>query len=178
MNNKLKALILLICAFTALSAVPRNLVIVEMATGTWCQYCPGGSMGAHDLLANGHAVAIIKNHGGDTFANTYSNARNTFYGVTSYPTTIFDGTVSPLGRKQFELNVQLLFTIRKQQTQCPIQIHNIPIEQNRWIVFNEVTVGKPEADTNTKRCPSVLRSQSLTSHLIGSIKQLLTTVID
>ena len=34
----------------------RNMVILEIGTGTWCQYCPGASMGAHDLLANGKTV--------------------------------------------------------------------------------------------------------------------------
>ncbi|MDD2297680.1 MAG: hypothetical protein PHX79_07695, partial [Sphaerochaetaceae bacterium] len=77
------------CLF--LSAVPRNLVVVEIATGTWCGYCPGAAMGAHDLINNGHAVAIVKNHNGDPYANTYSNARNSYYGVTGYPSAFFDG---------------------------------------------------------------------------------------
>ena len=44
-------------ALTALFAVaqnvPRDKVIVEIGTGTWCQYCPGSAMGADDLIANG-----------------------------------------------------------------------------------------------------------------------------
>ena len=75
----------------------RNMVILEIGTGTWCQFCPGASMGAHDLLANGKQVGVIKNHNGDTFTNSYSNARNTYYGISGYPTAIFDGVVPVVG---------------------------------------------------------------------------------
>ena len=43
----------------------RENVVVEIATGTWCQYCPGAAMGADDLISNGHDVAVIEYHGGD-----------------------------------------------------------------------------------------------------------------
>ncbi len=75
----------------------RNMVILEIGTGTWCQFCPGASMGAHDLLANGKQVGVIKNHNGDTFTNSYSNARNSYYGIAGYPTAIFDGVVPVVG---------------------------------------------------------------------------------
>ncbi|HQO47399.1 MAG TPA: hypothetical protein PK617_04855 [Candidatus Cloacimonas sp.] len=75
--------ILLTLVFTGvllfIFAVPRNLVVVEISTGTWCTYCPGAAMGADDLIANGQPVAIIENHTGDSFANVYSNARNSYY---------------------------------------------------------------------------------------------------
>lgn len=79
-------------AFFALTAqVDRELVLVEIATGTWCGYCPGAAMGAHDLMTNGDPVAVVENHNGDVFANTYSNARNNYYSVPGYPTAKFDG---------------------------------------------------------------------------------------
>ena len=34
-------------------AVQRNQVVLEIGTGTGCQYCPGAAMGAHDLLTYG-----------------------------------------------------------------------------------------------------------------------------
>ncbi len=77
--------------------VDRDMVVLEIGTGTWCQYCPGASMGAHDLLENGCQVAVIKNHNGDQFANQYSNARNSYYQVTGYPTAFFDGIVKHSG---------------------------------------------------------------------------------
>jgi hypothetical protein len=76
---------------TCLSSVPRDMVIVEIGTGTWCVYCPGAAMGADDLVENGHHVAIIENHYNDSYANTASTARCTYYGITGYPTAFFDG---------------------------------------------------------------------------------------
>jgi hypothetical protein len=69
----------------------KQEVLLEIGTGTWCQYCPGASMGADDLVANGQQVAVVENHNGDAYAYAASNARNTYYGITGYPTAIFDG---------------------------------------------------------------------------------------
>ena len=75
----------------------RSMVLLEIGTGTWCGYCPGAAMGADDLIDNGHNVAVIENHNGDTYANTYSDARNAYYGITGYPTAVFDGVISFVG---------------------------------------------------------------------------------
>lgn len=89
-----------ICLITLISVaqqVPHNKVVVEIGTGTWCQYCPGAAMGADDLIANGYQVAIIEYHNGDPYANTYSNARNSYYGVPGFPTAYFDGLNAVVG---------------------------------------------------------------------------------
>ncbi len=80
--------------------VPREMVALEIGTGTWCQYCPGSAMGADDLLANGKHVAVIENHNGDVFANAYSNARNTMWSIPGYPTATFDGKEATVGGSQ------------------------------------------------------------------------------
>lgn len=77
--------------------VPREMVAMEIGTGTWCTYCPGAAMGADDLLEAGCKVAVIENHNGDSYANTYSNARNTYYAITGYPTAFFDGGSKVVG---------------------------------------------------------------------------------
>jgi len=69
----------------------REMVVLEIGTGTWCVYCPGSQMGADDLVANGHSVAVVEYHNGDSFTNTYSDARNTYYGISGFPTAVFDG---------------------------------------------------------------------------------------
>ena len=74
--------------------IQRDKVLLEITTGTWCYYCPGASMGADDLIANGHDVAVIKNHGGDNYETDASRDRITYYGHNSYPTAVFDGTTS------------------------------------------------------------------------------------
>jgi hypothetical protein len=80
--------------------VPREMVALEIGTGTWCQYCPGAAMGADDLLENGCKVAVAENHNGDAFTNQYSNARNAYYSISGYPTAKFDGILTKVGGSQ------------------------------------------------------------------------------
>jgi PKD repeat protein len=89
--------LIMIIALHLNAQVQRNMVAVEIGTGTWCQYCPGAALGADDLVANGKRVAIVENHNGDSYANQYSNARNTYYAVSGYPTAKFDGVLSVVG---------------------------------------------------------------------------------
>ncbi|HHG83277.1 MAG TPA: T9SS type A sorting domain-containing protein [Bacteroidetes bacterium] len=75
----------------------RNEVAVEVFTGTWCTYCPGSALGADELVEHGHQVAIIEHHVGDSWETTESKARDTYYGITGYPTTFFDGLANHVG---------------------------------------------------------------------------------
>jgi len=93
----MKKIILTLAAVLTFSGIfaqiDRELVLLEIATGTWCGYCPGAAMGADDLIENGDPVAVIENHGGsDPFVNVHSLARIGYYEITSYPTANFDGT--------------------------------------------------------------------------------------
>ncbi len=91
---KLKLMVLAVVAFfgtTFGQQVDREIVIMEMGTGTWCGYCPGAAMGADDMIENGHNVGIVEYHNGDNYENNYGNSRLSYYGVTGFPTTIFDG---------------------------------------------------------------------------------------
>jgi PKD repeat protein len=100
-----KSTLLLICllpAFAVFSQVTRDKVIVEVGTGTWCTYCPGAAMGVDDLIENGWPVAAIENHNGDPFSNTYSDARNNYYGISGFPTAFFDGGNSVVGGSHTE----------------------------------------------------------------------------
>lgn len=77
--------------------VPRNMVILEISTGTWCTYCPGAANAADQLVAEGKSVAVIEYHNGDAFVNTASDSRNSYYNITGYPTGHFDGPVVMVG---------------------------------------------------------------------------------
>ncbi|HPT04983.1 MAG TPA: Omp28-related outer membrane protein, partial [Bacteroidales bacterium] len=90
---------LLFLSYPALKAqqIARNKVIVEIGTGTWCQYCPGAALGADDLVSNGCEVGVIEYHNGDPFANAASDARNTYYNLTGFPTAHFDGVLEVVG---------------------------------------------------------------------------------
>jgi hypothetical protein len=102
----MKKLLLLIALFTSFSllraqTVPREMVVVEITTSTYCTYCPGAMMGLDDLVANGKRVAGIEYHnswqGPDPFVNTFSQARSTFYNPGGNPGAFFDGVLSVVG---------------------------------------------------------------------------------
>ena len=91
------SVLLFLCVTAYSQQVPRDKVIVEIGTGTWCQYCPGAAMGADELIENGEPVAVIEYHNGDDYANVYSNYRNSFYNITGFPTANFDGKLTFVG---------------------------------------------------------------------------------
>ena len=97
--KKLLTLVLGLMLGISLTAqqVPRDMVVVEGGTGFWWSYCPGAALGADELVENGHNVAVIENHNGDSLANVYSNARNSFYNITGFPTYKFDGILQVVG---------------------------------------------------------------------------------
>ncbi|MDD2227792.1 MAG: FlgD immunoglobulin-like domain containing protein [Candidatus Cloacimonetes bacterium] len=150
MKKTLLIIIILLGILSGLNSVPRELVVVEIATGTWCQHCPGASMGAHDLLTNGIAVAVVKNHNQDSFANTASNARNNYYAVNGYPTSLFDG----LNRYSGGSNTQSLYStfLPRVNARLAVPSHytinasGAHTGNNYMVVVN---IDKPEEDTNT-----------------------------
>lgn len=153
MESQMKRFLLLIVLSLALSfvfAVPREMVVLEIATGTWCGYCPGAAMGAHDLLENGHSVAVIKNHGSDSFANTYSNARNNYYNITGFPTAKFDGIVEyGGGNANASLYNQYLAKYNQRINVPSNYTISAEAELNDLTLNVAVTVTKVSADNNT-----------------------------
>ncbi|MCX6246488.1 MAG: T9SS type A sorting domain-containing protein [Bacteroidetes bacterium] len=97
MKRSLLFIVAIMAATVTFSQVQRNKVILEISTGTWCTYCPGAAVAADNLVASGANVATIEYHNGDAYANSYSNARNTYYAITGYPTAHFDGPTSVVG---------------------------------------------------------------------------------
>lgn len=135
---------------SGLAALPRELVVVEVVTGTWCQYCPGAAMACHDLLANGHPVAVIKNHTGDSFTNQYSEARNDLYNPTGVPTAWFDGLNANSGGSA----TQSLYSTYLPRVDARLALPShftigATGSQTGSLVQLAVTVAKPEADSNT-----------------------------
>lgn len=75
----------------------RDMVLLEIGTGTWCVYCPGSAMGADDLVENGHNVAVIEYHNGDNYETSQSTARLNYYGINAFPTAEIDGIYEHAG---------------------------------------------------------------------------------
>jgi len=82
---------------TLAGGIPRDFVIFEIATGTWCTYCPGAAMGADDLHADGIPIGIIEYHNGDDYANAFADSRISYYAVTGFPTSEMDGVLEIVG---------------------------------------------------------------------------------
>ena len=143
--------LLLLATIGIMVAVPREMVIVEIGTGTWCPYCPGASMGAHDLLTNGKPVAVVKYHNGDPYVNTYSTARNNYYGITSFPTAKFDGILESVGgsNTQSLYNTYLPKVNQRLAVPSHYTISAAEGEINNGIMTVPVTITKVENDTNT-----------------------------
>jgi hypothetical protein len=100
--KKLFLSLIMLFSITALIAqVPRQMVVMEITTSTFCTYCPGAALGADDLLSHGKFVAVMEDHnlwqGADPFANTYSEARSTYYNPGGNPGAFFDGVLSIVG---------------------------------------------------------------------------------
>ncbi|MEN8226051.1 MAG: T9SS type A sorting domain-containing protein [Bacteroidota bacterium] len=98
MNKVFTTLIVMVLTIGLIAQqVPRERVIVELATATWDMYSVGAALGVEDLVANGCDVAIIEYHSFDPFENTASIERLAYYGMTLYPTAKFDGVLEIIG---------------------------------------------------------------------------------
>lgn len=150
MKKTMLIFLTLLALISSVLAVPRNLVVVEVGTGTWCTWCPYAAMGCHELLLNNHPVAIVKNHNGDDYDNTYSNARNSFYNITGYPTALFDGLNRSEGVTGATSQYSAYLTKVNARIAVPSHFNLSAVgSQNGNEYTVAVTVSKPEADTNT-----------------------------
>ncbi len=150
MNRIIIMLALLLTISTSILAVPRDMVIVEIGTGTWCQYCPGAAMGADDLVENHHRAAILENHNGDPYANDYSNTRNSYYNINSYPTAYFDGANPSVGGSNTTSLYPSYRTKVNNRLAVPSNFTITASGTHTGLVYNvAVVITKEATDTNT-----------------------------
>lgn len=84
--------------FPILLIAYQRKVVFEIATGTWCQYCPRIARAVDSLKHEAKdTLIVIEYHSGDPFANNYSSIRIGYYGITGYPTTMVDGIFKLVG---------------------------------------------------------------------------------
>ena len=152
-------------AFIYAQQVPRDKVILEIATGTWCPNCPGAAMGADDLIENGKEVGVIEYHNGDIFANTYSNARNSYYNITGYPTAHFDGVLEYVGGSTNQSNYSVYLPLYNQRKAIPSSF-TIDIDfTNTGLNYNAtVVVTKVASTTSTNMVLHLVLTQSNISY--------------
>ncbi|MBA7621614.1 hypothetical protein ES703_28978 [subsurface metagenome] len=92
-----KILVILLGLILVMIAAER-VVVLEIGTGTWCPYCPAAANGAENLAYKYPGeVLVVEYHYGDAFSNADGGTRISFYGISGYPTAIFDGIVRHVG---------------------------------------------------------------------------------
>lgn len=81
--------------------VARECVLFELFTGVNCPYCPAAANAVAQFLDEGKPIAPVAYHTNSfstpLYYTTETNARASFYGVTSYPTLKTDGVYSMSG---------------------------------------------------------------------------------
>jgi len=112
---------------TVSGGVARKMVLYEIVTGTWCQYCPGAAMGVHDLLENNLDVAIVKYHGGDDYEFNDATERIDYYDAIYYPTSEVDGVYRNEGGSNTESLYSTYKPLYDQRIDVP-STHDIDIE--------------------------------------------------
>jgi hypothetical protein len=78
----------------------QRVVVAEEFTATWCTYCPGAARGLDEIYYRGYdSLAVITYHssGSDPFYTSEAASRASYYSLTGYPTSWFDGVVSEVG---------------------------------------------------------------------------------
>jgi len=83
------------------SATFPKTALLEVFTGTWCEYCPAADGAAYRLAENYsiNQLAIVEYHDGDNFTSlgSLTSVRETFYDVPGFPQAFFSGVNSSLG---------------------------------------------------------------------------------
>ncbi|MEO0162041.1 MAG: Omp28-related outer membrane protein [candidate division WOR-3 bacterium] len=83
-----------------LSFAAQRVVVCEEFTATWCTYCPGAARALDEIYERSYdSVVVIAYHPStsDPFYSSEAAARLSYYSVSGYPTTIFDGVKRVVG---------------------------------------------------------------------------------
>ena len=99
--------------------VERDLLIIEIATGTWCVNCPGAAMAVDEMHAEGLSVGVIEYHSGDSFETTETDARIDYYDVPGFPTAQFDGVNAIVGGNATQSMYPTYLPVYEQQIAKP-----------------------------------------------------------
>jgi len=126
--------------------IARTMVVIEKATGTWCVWCPSAAVGCEQLLEAGAPIAVVSNHNGDNYANQYSNARNSMYAISGYPTSVFDGKEKVVGGSSSGTTVGMYAPVVQNHMaeMCPVSL-DMEVEVTDAVFDITITVTKLDA---------------------------------
>ena len=81
--------------------VARECVLFEVFTGVRCPYCPAAANGIAQMMEEGLAIAPVAYHtttfSTELYYTNETNARASYYGISSYPTLKADGITGMSG---------------------------------------------------------------------------------
>ncbi len=103
----MRKLLLLVFVIVTVSYSSQRVVVAEQFTATWCQFCPGASRAHYELYHRSYdSLVVIAYHpsGSDPFYSTEAVARASYYNITGYPTSWFDGVIRNLGGQRYGNN--------------------------------------------------------------------------
>ncbi len=132
----------------------KKAVLVEIASGTWCGFSPPAQLGSNDLINNGKNVSIIAYHSSDTYATNESWDRSIgYYGISNFPTTLFDGTLKSVGAcysNMYSSYLPLYESMYSVKTPLDISIAGKVTTKNNYNITINVQKLAPFINSNTK----------------------------
>ena len=136
--------------------VARECVLFELFTGVRCPYCPAAANAVAQLLEEGKPIAPVAYHTNafsvPAYITTETNARASYYGVTTYPTLKADGILSYVGGGSANETVYSYYLPKYNQrinvaSPYTIEMTCEPGEGNLWTVHCTVNqVGEVNAN--------------------------------
>ncbi len=144
-------------------SAPRK-VMGENFTATWCGYCPDVAYGLMLLMDEfPDSMFSMQIHGGDAYATTWGNIRQSFYSVPGYPTVWMSGTYSQAGSYGSpNANYQQLrnryLQLVDQGTDVVIDVCGEPVNSNTYDIG--ATIGIESSGTSKQmiiHCAQILK---------------------
>ncbi len=141
---------------------PRG-VIAEDATATWCTYCPYAYQGLEVMKSTYdatefNAVRYYATSGGLGSAET--DARISYYGVTGYPTVVFDGLLRVVGGSTEIATGSAYDPIVRQDIAAPspfrIRINSVDLVQPSGSIDLDVIVEETVADIGNMQIRAII----------------------
>jgi hypothetical protein len=122
-------------------------VMAEDYTATWCTYCPCAGRALHALItAHPADFTYFQIHGSsDTYRIPWGQARETYYGVTGYPTVWFDGKTSAVGSyendpQQLQWYTNIYNQRKAVATDVTVSVGGVPVSGQTYAVTVRVAM--------------------------------------
>ncbi|PLW99290.1 MAG: hypothetical protein C0593_03575 [Marinilabiliales bacterium] len=91
MKYSLLTILLFLCVAVTAQQIPRQKVILEVGTATWCSACPAIVNVVNRHINDEAQIAVIEYHLDDDYANSASVIRDEYYAFQWFPCTYYDG---------------------------------------------------------------------------------------